>query len=127
LHLRADSAVGLACQRCLQRMVVPLGIDRRLFFVAGEDAAASLDAESDDDVLALEAFLDLRSLIEDELLLALPLVPRHEVCPEPLPRSRRPRRRPRRIRSRRWRRSSAAGLVLTGRRCGRLGTAPLLQ
>ena len=25
------------------------------------------------------------SLVEDELLLALPLVPRHEVCPEPLP------------------------------------------
>ena len=86
LHLRADSAVGLACQRCLQRMVLPLSIDRRLFFVPGEDAAAALDAESDDDVLALEAFLDLRSLVEDELLLALPLVPRHEVCPEPLPR-----------------------------------------
>ena len=26
-------------------------------------------------------------LIEDELLLALPLVPRHEQCPEPLPRA----------------------------------------
>jgi uncharacterized protein len=85
LQLRAEAAVGVECQRCLQRMVLPLGIDRRLFFVAGEDAAAALDAESDDDVLALEPFLDLKSLIEDELLLALPLVPRHEVCPEPLP------------------------------------------
>jgi uncharacterized protein len=85
LRLVADAAVGLECQRCLQRMVVPLKVDRRLFFVVGEDAAASLDAESDDDVLALEPALDLRSLIEDELLLALPLVPRHEVCPEPLP------------------------------------------
>jgi uncharacterized protein len=85
LQLRADAAVGVECQRCLQRMVLPLGIDRRLFFVAGEDAAAALDAESDDDVLALEPVLDLKSLIEDELLLALPLVPRHEVCPEPLP------------------------------------------
>jgi hypothetical protein len=35
-------------------MVVPLRVDRRVFFVAGEDAAASLDAESDDDVLTLE-------------------------------------------------------------------------
>ena len=36
-------------------------------------------------MLALEPALDLQSLVEDELLLALPLVPRHEVCPEPLP------------------------------------------
>ena len=85
LQLKAEAAVGLACQRCLQRMVVPLSVDRRVFFVAGEDAAASLDAESEEDVLTLGPVLDLRSLVEDELLLALPLVPRHEVCPEPLP------------------------------------------
>jgi uncharacterized protein len=85
LHVVADAAVGLECQRCLQRMVVPLSIDRCVFFVPGEDAAASLDAESDEDVLALEPAVDLKELVEDELLLALPLVPRHEVCPEPLP------------------------------------------
>ncbi|MEO5881097.1 MAG: YceD family protein [Caldimonas sp.] len=85
LRIVAAAGVGLECQRCLQRMVVPLSLDQRLFFVPGEDAAAGLDAESDDDVLALEPALDLRSLIEDELLLALPLVPRHELCPEPLP------------------------------------------
>ncbi len=85
LRLAADASVGLECQRCLQRMVVAVKVDRRLFFVAGEDAAASLDTESEDDVLTLEPALDLRSLVEDELLLALPLVPRHEVCPEPLP------------------------------------------
>ncbi|MDQ2927379.1 MAG: YceD family protein, partial [Pseudomonadota bacterium] len=53
-------------------------------FVEGEDAAAALDAESEDDVLALAPAIDLQSLIEDELLLALPLIPRHDVCPEPL-------------------------------------------
>ena len=50
----------------------------------GEDAAAQLDAASDDDVLALTRALDLRELIEDELLLGLPIVPRHDVCPAPL-------------------------------------------
>ena len=85
LQLVAHAAVGVECQRCLQRMVLPLSIDRRVYFVHGEDAAASLDAESEDDVLALEPALDIRALIEDELLLALPLVPRHESCPEPLP------------------------------------------
>jgi uncharacterized protein len=36
-------------------------------------------------VLALTRHLDALELVEDELLLSLPLVPRHEVCPQPLP------------------------------------------
>ncbi len=87
LQLAADTEVTLECQRCLQPMRWPLQARRRIFFVEGEDAAAALDAESEDDVLALVPALDLQALIEDELLLALPIVPRHEVCPEPLPRA----------------------------------------
>jgi uncharacterized protein len=87
LSVCADTEVTLECQRCLQPMRVPLHAERRIFFVDGEDAAAALDAESEDDVLALTPALDLADLIEDELLLALPLVPRHEQCPEPLPRA----------------------------------------
>ena len=87
LSVGADTDVTLECQRCLQPMRVPLHAERRIFFVEGEAAAAALDADSDDDVLALTPALDLADLIEDELLLALPLVPRHEQCPEPLPRA----------------------------------------
>jgi len=86
LSLGAETEVTLECQRCLQPMRVPLRAERRIFFVEGEDAAEALDAEGEDDVLALTAALDLADLVEDELLLALPLVPRHEHCPEPLPR-----------------------------------------
>ncbi|HEX4234919.1 MAG TPA: YceD family protein [Caldimonas sp.] len=86
LLVTASADVTLECQRCLQPMQVPLRAGRRIFFVDGEDAAEALDAENEDDVLALAPVLDLPALIEDELLLALPLVPRHEVCPEPLPR-----------------------------------------
>jgi uncharacterized protein len=84
LRLGAEAVLSMQCQRCLQAVEVPLHVERRLFFVEGEDAAAALDAESEDDVLALEPAIDLRALIEDELLLALPLIPRHEICPEPL-------------------------------------------
>ena len=87
LAIGADTAVTLECQRCLQPMRLPLRAERRIFFVEGEDAAAALDAESEDDVLALTPALDLAELLEDELLLALPLVPRHAHCPEPLPRA----------------------------------------
>ncbi len=84
LALAADATLSMQCQRCLEAVEVPLHIERELFFVEGEDAAAALDEESEDDVLTLEPAIDLHALIEDELLLALPLIPRHEVCPRPL-------------------------------------------
>lgn len=85
LHLQARGGVWLTCQRCLQPFTEALAINRRLRFVRGEAAAEALDAEIEDDVLALTKSLDLRELVEDELLLALPIVPRHEICPQPLP------------------------------------------
>jgi uncharacterized protein len=84
LHVEAATHVSLECQRCLKPVDVALRIARNFLFVHGEDAAAQLDADSEDDVLAITRALDLRELIEDELLLGMPIVPRHEVCPEPL-------------------------------------------
>lgn len=85
LRMTAAARVLLECQRCLQPVEVDLACERGFVFVPGEDQAAALDAESDDDVLALTRALDVRELVEDELLLALPLVPKHAVCVEPLP------------------------------------------
>ena len=85
LTLRARAEVPLQCQRCLQTMLQPLQVDRRFRFVRTEEEASSLDEDSDDDVLVLPARLDLLELLEDELILTVPIVPRHEVCPEPLP------------------------------------------
>jgi uncharacterized protein len=85
LRLAARTSVPLECQRCLQPVSIELAVDRALRFVADEAAAAALDADSDDDVLELPRQLDLLALVEDELLLALPLVPKHERCPNPLP------------------------------------------
>lgn len=84
LQLTAQAQVSLTCQRCLKPVQERLDIDRWIRFVDTEAEAAALDVDSDDDVLAMPRHLDARELIEDELLLALPLVPRHEVCPEPL-------------------------------------------
>jgi uncharacterized protein len=85
LSVRAQAKVWLTCQRCLQPMAVSLAVASRIRFVRGEAAAEALDAEIEEDVLALSRSLDARDLVEDELLLALPLVPRHEYCLEPLP------------------------------------------
>lgn len=85
LHLRASTQVALVCQRCLQPSGHGLSVDREFQFVEGEDEAARLDGEVEHDVLALARDTDVHALLEDELLLALPLVPRHAECPAPLP------------------------------------------
>ncbi len=86
LDVQADTRVPLQCQRCLATLVQPLALNRRMRFVRNEAEAARLDELLDDDVLTLPARLDLHELLEDELILALPLVPRHaDECPEPLP------------------------------------------
>jgi uncharacterized protein len=87
LAMRADATVLLQCQRCLLPVATAVEVDRKFRFVKDEDTAAALDEEIEDEVLALPRSLDLRTLVEDEMLLALPLVPRHDRCPAPLPRS----------------------------------------
>ena len=87
LALTADADVVLQCQRCLLPLDEHVHVDRQFRFVDDEATAAALDDEMEDEVLELPRSLNLRELVEDEVLLALPLVPRHEVCPEPLPRA----------------------------------------
>jgi uncharacterized protein len=84
LRLQAQARLARECQRCLQPVLLSLNVDRSFAFAPTEDDAATLDAESEDDVLVLSRQFDLRELVEDELLLALPIVPMHEQCPAPL-------------------------------------------
>jgi uncharacterized protein len=83
LHLRVSAEAWATCQRCLLPFRTPIEVDRAFRFVASEGEAEALDADSEDDVLALSPSFDLIGLMEDELLLAWPLVPRHERCSQP--------------------------------------------
>lgn len=85
LHLTAHATLPLTCQRCLQSVVQPLEVDRWFRFVASEDEAAEQDAEAEEDVLVSSRQFKLLELVEDELLLDLPVIARHDVCPQPLP------------------------------------------
>jgi uncharacterized protein len=85
LQVEATGTASLTCQRCLKPVQDHLQVSRWFQFVGTEDEAANLDADSEEDVLALTRHFDAQELIEDELLLTLPLVPRHQECPEPLP------------------------------------------
>lgn len=84
LHLHADALVPMTCQRCLATALIPLEVDRSFRFVADEASAEAEDDDSEEDLLALSREFDLLALVEDELLMELPVVPRHEACPDPV-------------------------------------------
>lgn len=82
LHLKADANIPAVCQRCLAEVLTQLEVERSYRFVADEATASALDEACEEDLLALSREFNLLELIEDELLMALPLVPMHEICPE---------------------------------------------
>ncbi|MFG6447195.1 YceD family protein [Roseateles sp. BYS180W] len=84
LRLTAQTEVPLTCQHCLQPVLQQLDVERRFRFVRDEALAAELDLDSEHEVLSYTGNVDALELVEDELLLALPLVPRHDQCQEPL-------------------------------------------
>jgi uncharacterized protein len=84
LDLEVKGAVELVCQRCLQPVVVAVDVLAR-FLVATDDAEADavpLDEDAFDVVVGNREF-DVVQLIEDEVILWLPLVPKHDRCPQP--------------------------------------------
>ncbi|MEY4587968.1 MAG: hypothetical protein RL497_44 [Pseudomonadota bacterium] len=72
-----DGCVSMQCQRCLEPVDVPLHGSLALAMVWNEDDAKQLPGEYEPWVVAEEQ-ADLYEIIEEELLLALPLVPRHD-------------------------------------------------
>ena len=85
LHLEAKVVVPLKCQRCLGPVDEFLEVDRWYRFVADEATAELEDDDCEEDVLALEPRPNIVQLVEDELLMAMPLVPMHETCPVAVP------------------------------------------
>ena len=81
MHIKADAAVALTCQRCMTPVAMPLAADQWFRFVASEEVAMAEDDAAQEDLLVMAPQFDALQVIEDELLMALPLVPMHEVCP----------------------------------------------
>ena len=84
LHLQATAQLPLTCQRCMELVLQPVELNRSFRFVATEAQAAEQDDEAEEDLLVLQRQFDVLELLEDELLMALPMVPKHEVCPAPV-------------------------------------------
>lgn len=81
LDLDAHAEVDMECQRCLHPVRERMTVSRSIRFARDEAEAARLDADSDEDVLAVSRQFHLLELVEDELIMAQPIVPRHVECP----------------------------------------------
>jgi uncharacterized protein len=71
-----SATLTLTCQRCLGEMTLPVDADSRLAFVDSATASAEVTG-SREPVIAQNGQVSLATLIEEELLLALPLAPMH--------------------------------------------------
>lgn len=81
LLVRAETALPLVCQRCLEPVSTPVQVDQQFRFVPDEATAEQQDDAAVEDLLVESTEFDLCALIEDELLLAMPLIAHHAVCP----------------------------------------------
>lgn len=82
ISIDIEGDVPLVCQRCLARMAWPVSQGTEVLLAHDEDELATLDAETDGEVILADRPLDAATLVEDELVLTLPFAPRHEgECP----------------------------------------------
>lgn len=87
LVIEVSGEISLACQRCLTALPFRLSIDSRLLLVPPGKPWPEEDLEdaTDESPDPIEALVEqpLLDLVEDEVLLALPIAPRHESCSVP--------------------------------------------
>lgn len=78
LRLAVTGSVRLECQRCLGEVEWPLRIETQLELAVAE--AEMLAADDDIDRVVASHDMNVAALVEDEVILALPMVPKHERC-----------------------------------------------
>jgi uncharacterized protein len=76
LHLNIRTKLPVICQRCLDEMMVDL--DLNFDYLISEKINEALDENDEMDWLEANNEMNLLELIEDELLMAMPIAPAHE-------------------------------------------------
>ena len=78
LKLAVDGSVRLECQRCLGSLDFPVHLEAQLEFASSEAEITAADDDIERVVAGRE--MSVAALVEDEVLLVLPMVPKHEQC-----------------------------------------------
>lgn len=89
LSVKLDGQLLLTCQRCLGALEFRLSVRNRMMLIEpgspwpDDGQVGGLEDEACDAIEASRE-LDLAPLLEEEVLLALPIAPRHERCEPPV-------------------------------------------
>lgn len=75
VELRIEAELPLVCQRSLQRFLLPVRLVQRLGLVRDEADEAALPPEYEAMLVPEDGMLHPADLVEDELVLAVPVVP----------------------------------------------------
>lgn len=73
-----ETTLSLICERCLGELTWPVTINSLLALIKHERLVESLADHYEPWVIDDSNFVDPATVVEDELILALPLVPRHD-------------------------------------------------
>ncbi len=76
---KISTVLKMPCQRCLEAETFPFETELKVVFVANDEQAMRIQ-EGYDTWLVEEQRLFLKDFIEDEILLAMPLVVTHKAC-----------------------------------------------
>ena len=79
-----QTVLPIECQRCMETMEFPVKLNVRLALVKTREAAQQISEDYDPLLVLKDAEISVESIVEDELILALPQVAMHEVkdCPK---------------------------------------------
>lgn len=75
-----EAVMNLQCQRCLGELPWHVQADINVGFVKSVDEASLLPENVEPIMMDAEGHVSLVDVVQDEMLLAIPVVPRHENC-----------------------------------------------
>jgi uncharacterized protein len=76
VQLKVAGSVNLICQRCLRSLAFEVAVETNLLVLTGQAGGETADFDDLDGIPA-NAHTDVWSVVEDEVLLAMPISPRH--------------------------------------------------
>jgi DUF177 domain-containing protein len=78
LQIVIKGEINLFCQRCLGKLVHALNLKSTLFLAENEKELSYLDEDESAEGILATSDIDIIELIEDEIILSLPISPRHK-------------------------------------------------
>ncbi|MFT0547623.1 YceD family protein [Allopusillimonas ginsengisoli] len=86
VHVVVTAEPVLECQRCMQPFALQVDVDNLLQVMKSEAELEAQEAHDESAGQVVERIvssmrLDVLGLVEDEIILSLPYVPKHDICP----------------------------------------------